>query len=513
MGNEIAQHAKKTKKVHTLKDKKEFLLIFLCWLVYTTAYVGKYSYVSCMTLIQDFYHETDKAVGLVSSIFCITYGAGQIISALFCKYYPKRIIVACSLVLSAAINCILYFILYFNDPFWIIKYLWFLNAAVQSVLWTTLVQTISTYVCKEKIKASVIAMATTVAAGTVLSYSASALFAKLDAFRVTFLFATIVLIVVAVLWFFGYGYAVKGLKIQNAADGEDCACKDSKDNSGAKVSSDILSEDAKLAKRKLNRVFYATFICLAAFAIVDNFVKDGLNNWTPKVLKDMYSLPDSISIISTIVLPVFGVFGSFLAVSVNKYIKNFVLMCGLFFTISAILIACVIGLFNTPLLVLLLGCFGIISLVMHAINNAITSMFALYMPDNSKAGFYSGILDGACYLGSAIGGVGLGAFADKFHGDWIPIFWLLLGCCALPVMVAAVVFFVKLFNRKKVCTSVTPSVTAADNCETIVNCNNSNINDNCNDCNVNDNCNDCNISNRENVDDLAKDDCENTHEE
>ena len=88
-------------------------------------------------------------------------------------------------------------------------------------------------------------------------------------------------------------------------------------------------------------------------------------------------------------------------------------------------------------------CFGAIALWMHAINNVATSMAPLYLRKRINPGLTSGLMNGACYLGSALSSYGLGAVADNF--GWMSVFYLLLGCCILPVVLS---FIFLLFSRK-----------------------------------------------------------------
>ena len=74
-------------------------------------------------------------------------------------------------------------------------------------------------------------------------------------------------------------------------------------------------------------------------------------------------------------------------------------------------------------------------------------MFPLYLPDRSKSGLYSGLLNGACYAGSAVSSYGLGAFADSF--GWYSVFQLLLASCIVPVIISVVRAVVKIIKRKK----------------------------------------------------------------
>jgi OPA family glycerol-3-phosphate transporter-like MFS transporter len=133
-------------------------------------------------------------------------------------------------------------------------------------------------------------------------------------------------------------------------------------------------------------------------------------------------------------------------VALHKKIKNFLLLTGGLFAVATICIFVVILLLETNFWLGIILLFGMISLLMHGINNVVTSMAPLYMRDKINSGLLSGVLNGACYIGSAISAYGLGAYADRF--GWTSTFYLLLACCALPVVISAIMVAVTHCKRR-----------------------------------------------------------------
>lgn len=405
------------------KQKGDSLLILLCWLVYTCSYLGKYSYSSNMVVVISYYDVTKADAGLISTLFFIAYGAGQIFNGIFCKYYPKKYVVGGAVAVSAIVNLILFF----DVPFGMIKYLWFINGVAQSVLWPTLVLTLSSYLPGGKLKSAVLVMSTTVAVGTVISYGLSALFAETVGFHFSFLVASAVLLMACILWMCLYARATLGSMVEGAEQ----------EPQGIKP-----QEIEEKEKPTLGMLVMLAF--LAAFAIVNNLVKDGLNTWVPNILKERYGLGEGLSILLTISLSILGIFGSFVAVGLHKKIKNFLALAGVLFAGASVCLISVILLFQTELWVVILIVFGLISLLTYGINNVVTSMSPLYLRGKINAGFLSGVMNGACYVGSALSSYGLGGFADTY--GWNAVFYLLLTCCFVATATSLVVW---LFLRKK----------------------------------------------------------------
>ena len=85
----------------TSKKNSTTLTIFLCWLAYTVAYLGRYSYSSNILLIEQFYKVTHAQAGTVTTMFFFAYGIGQVVHGILSKYYDKRLIVSLALIISS----------------------------------------------------------------------------------------------------------------------------------------------------------------------------------------------------------------------------------------------------------------------------------------------------------------------------------------------------------------------------------------------------------------------------
>ena len=403
-------------------------LIFLIWLVYATSYLGKVNYSANITQIITHFGVSKSEAGLVPTMFFFAYGAGQVINGLLCKHYPIRWMVPGSLLLSAAINLIVGL----TPNFAIIKWLWMVNGLTLSVLWPSLIRLSSESFSQKSLGKSVLTLGTTVASGTLTIYGLSAIFATFNGFRLAFYTAALADTTVAVLWFFLFR------KLQNQALAE--------------KNGEILSENTKQEQKKIvirPRLVWTMVTVLCLFAVGCNLLKDGLNTWVPSVLKDTYGFDDSIAIFLTLFLPVMAIFGTFFAVFLHKKIADFVSHCLVLFLLMGVLIGGILWSLEANLAVVMLLCLIGTSLLASSMNNVVTSMFPMYMRDSVNSGMIAGVVDGFCYLGSAISAYGLGAVAEK-HG-WSAVFWLLLGVCGVAAVIWCFYILLKtLWKKEKV---------------------------------------------------------------
>ena len=383
--------------------KKERRLLFLCWLVYTVAYLGRYSVNANIGLIMDAYAVTRTEAGLITTCFFFAYGAGQFLNGVLARCYPKRWLFPVALCISAGLNLAVFF----GVPFPALKYLWALNGLVQSCLWPAIVDIIGSQFDEYYSQKSVLVMSTTIAIGTLIIYGCSALFVQYLNYRFSFLLGALAMLAAGTLWL--CLYSPVPLPCKAAMPGQ----------------------EASHAKKKLTAAILLMLAMLAAVAVFDNFVKDGLQTWVPVILRDLYKIPDSSSILLTLVLPLMGIGGASTAVALNRRIRQPIALCAVFCAASFL---CILGILflKSYSIWIVLAFFAAVILLMHAINNVVTIMTPLFLRDSVDSGKMAGILNGCCYVGSTVSTVCLGRIADA--SGWNAVFLTLLGCMGLGVL-------------------------------------------------------------------------------
>ena len=394
---------------HAQKHSKSFYLIALCWLVYTCSYIGKLSYNANINQMGLAFQVPYAQTGSVSTFFFFAYGAGQIVNGFCCKKYNIRWVIFISLLIASAMNVLIAVI----STFALLKFVWLINGAAMSFLWTSLIRLLSETLNKQDVNKAIVVMGTTVATGTFLVYGMSSIFAAIGIFRTTFFVAAGIMVAVSLLWFFAFRSLVNPLQEERA------------------------QEQTQTSQETNNSVAAYSYVglllgVLAFFAVANNFIKDGLTAWTPDILSAVYNTPGWLSILLTLLLPVMAIFGTVVAMRVYKTVKNFVGTCVVLYVGSALFIGLVILFLSTSAMPVTVACFALVACLMAGVNNVITSLVPLKLKTKMGAGKLAGILNGFCYLGSTISAYGLGAIADNF--GWNAVFYTLLGVCLFVLM-------------------------------------------------------------------------------
>ncbi|MBQ9949506.1 MAG: MFS transporter [Clostridia bacterium] len=387
------------------KQNGTWLPIILCWLVYMTAYLGRYSYASNITSIIRDFGTSHSDAGMVTTCFFFAYGIGQVLNGILCKHYNKKWMIAGALFVSVTINTAVFI----GVPFFCFKYLWLVNGMAQSVLWSTLLCILSETLKKEDLKKAVLVMSTTVSIGTLITYGFSSCMALVGSYSYSFLFGAAAMLISALVWLINY---------KKAFSSPICKTEDVTENTSKKAS-------------------YGLWIFIAVFgvlAVANNLIREGLTTWIPSILKENFGLHESLSIILTLILPMLGLFGATCNTLLERRLKSFVSLAGIWYTLSALCMIVVVVFIDSTLWWVVLVSFGLISLFMHGVNNLITSMLPLYMRERANTGLLAGILNGCCYVGSTASSYGLGAVADHF--GWNGVIWLLFIICVIAVAVS-----------------------------------------------------------------------------
>ncbi len=397
---------------NTLTNKNDKRIIFICWLSYTMAYVGRLNFSASIVAVIESLNITKADAGLVGSFFFFAYGVGQITNGILSKKYNAKKMIFISLSTSAVLNI---FMPLSNDIS-VMKYIWLLNGIAQSILWCTLIKTISEKVSDKNISKAIIVMSTTVPVGTIIAYSLSALFIKFNLWQAIFYVAAVLLIITAFVWLSLYGESTQ------------------------KVNITIPKGEKKASPKTSKAIIYA--LVITAFAgIANGFVKDGVTTWVSSLLYEEFDITKSFSILLTLLLPLVATAAATVVKKIHEKISSHTAMNTIYFLLASIFCSGILIALRLHSFPLIMVCFIAVSFLMAMINNVITSIFPLDNRMVLDAGFSAGFLNTFCYVGSTITSYALGSVAGNL--GWNVTFTIMLIVCVAATLISSIGFSVK----------------------------------------------------------------------
>lgn len=170
-------------------------------------------------------------------------------------------------------------------------------------------------------------------------------------------------------------------------------------------------------------LFTPVMLCIMVAIVLMGMLRDGVTTWMPSYIKETYDLGSAVSILTGVILPIFGIL-SFQAAS-SLYRKKFTnpLVCGgLIFgvgSVMALLLFLASGK-NAALSVLfsalLTGC-------MHGVNLLLVCMLPAYFKKYGNVSTASGVINACTYVGSAISTYGIAVLSGVIGWSNTILLW------------------------------------------------------------------------------------------
>lgn len=384
--------------------KKYIKLMILCSFAYSISYIGRLSYNTNIPNIIEKLAIDKTSAGVVTSAFFFCYGIGQLINGMICEKLNSKVVISCTLIVSALITASLTLV----DNIVIIAISWGVNGFLLSTLWSNLIK-IMAYIGDDKyVKKAVIVMALSLPTGTLFAYGVTALLTFFKVWNVYFILAASIMVAGAIIFYFGIKDAEKCIFLFKEQNKQQIKLQDE----GCKK--ETVQTDNR---QSLIKVFSFAIICLFFMSSFSSIIKDCLTTWMPSYLIDNYKMPDYFSILVTLLLPIFTIFSSFFASWIMKKTNDIFKSCmAIFLMASVILFILTIFREITPAFMLIV-IFAVLAFLMGSLNNLFTSILPLYYRDKLKSGKSAGIINSFCYVGSTISGFGLATIVDNYGWD------------------------------------------------------------------------------------------------
>ena len=335
----------------------------------------------------------------------ITYGIGQIVVGFLGDRIQPKKLVTLGLVVTVCMNTLVPLC---TAP-WQMSVLWSMNGFAQAFMWPPLIKLMTGLLSEKEYDRGIILVSYGGSAGTVL----------------IFLLAPVIIAIGSWKWVF-WGAASCGILMILAWN---LWCP--------KLP---LSIPAVQKGQKASGSFRMTpmFLVILIAIILQGALRDGVTTWTPSYISEIYHLGNGTAILSSVILPIFGMLcHTGTGWLYGRFIKNPILCGGVMFamgTAAAVSLYFMTGVFAVPSIL----CIALLAGCMHGVNLMLVCMLPRFYQDTGRVSFISGLLNSCTYVGSAVSTYGIAVLTEKTGWSSTILVWALIALCGTVLCLCAV---------------------------------------------------------------------------
>ena len=397
----------------TLK-KHIIMMCIIASSVYFTSYITRVNYNTVLVEISSDENILRSLLALPLTASFITYGLGQIISGCLGDRYDPFHLIFIGLAMSALMNILLPI---FPSPYLMIIF-WAVNGLAQALIYPPLMRIISHYLSELDYAKACLFVTIGGHIATLLMYLISPAAIVISGWKLVFFFSGGCAVVFLVIWQLysmhikkKYGSVLKCSKV---------------DNKTRETSKNVSTKE----------LFVSSGLLIIMLAVVmQGVLREGITAWMPAYLSDIFSLNNEISILTTVILPIFSIFSAYVILTIRtRLCKNELkLACITFFVAFASIVILLIVRTNMSLTVLLLA---LTSACAHAVNFLLICLVPVKFEKYSKFTLVTGVINSCTYVGAAISTYGVAAVSENFGWNvtlclWGVIAFIGMICCSV----------------------------------------------------------------------------------
>lgn len=381
-------------------------LTLLCAAVYFCSYLTRLDYGAVMVEMvrAEGFSRVDASAAL-TGLF-ITYGLGQLISGYLGDRVRPQLLIFLGLIACGLMNLLIPFC---PSPAWM-TVVWSVNGLAQAMMWPPLVRIMSQHMTESEYKVATVHVSWGSSLGTIVIYLMIPLLLKVSSWRGVFYCAAAVGMGMAAFWMARYGRVERTLPLQEQAAPADEPGDAGKSGGGLRALMPLLA------------IMMGVIICQGT-------LRDGITTWMPTYLADTYHMESGKSILTGVLLPLFGMVCYQIVLWMNrKLVKNELQCAAIIFGVGlvSLLALRLLHAHSFALSVLILA-FAVAS--MHGVNLIMTCMTPKYLAGSGKISMISGLLNACTYIGSALSMYGVALIADRFGWTVTESLW-----CAVALL-------------------------------------------------------------------------------
>lgn len=391
--------------------KRSAIVFFIVYLAYMSIYVARVNLSIAGPDLKSMHVLDEAQLGILGSCFSVIFAAGRMINGTISDSAPPWLMLGTGLLLTGVSNILVSFF----PPFLAIGIFWIINAYAQSMLWSSVLCTVSAMYDKDAVKKKASLMVTSVATGNIMSIIINTYVITHFNVKYAFIVPGVVTIVLGVLTFI----ATKDIKnIKNT---------EKKHTSVFKL----------LKNREL--------LTMNVAAMMHGVMKENISLWMAVYIVDTYLVDLGKSSLYILLIPAIGFVGRVLYPVLYRLFherEHAVSLAGFLFCLAATAVLCAgkVGMLASA------AALGGIYMAVSVINTSIVSIYPLSYQKTGNTASVSGMLDFSTYLGGGISSAIYGGVIKHF--GYFPMF---ASWAVISVFSAVLIFKVTKKEKRASC--------------------------------------------------------------
>ncbi|MBO4229392.1 MAG: MFS transporter, partial [Clostridia bacterium] len=298
----------------------------------------------------------------------------------------------------------------------LIVVLWGINGLAQAFLWPPLVRLNAYLFDSEEYSRASVRMFWGSSGGTILLYLVSPLIITVLNWKFVFWIAGVLGLIMCFVW--------QGL-----------CCRVEHEREGKRASA---AGSGPGEKTPLGFPFLLMLLMIMLANICQGVLRDGVATWMPSLISETYHLSNQVSILTGVLLPIFGIGCVQLSSLINRrLVKNpITLGCVLFAvsTVSALALYLFIG--ASPVVSVLFS--ALLNACAHGINLMLVVMTPPVFKSRGNVSLMSGVLNSCTYIGSSISTYGIAYLSEKNGWSSSLLMWVLLAALGTVLCIVSI---------------------------------------------------------------------------
>jgi len=391
------------------EKRKISSLIWLCTLAYFISYVSRINLSAALVEVVNSGFAAKTTAALALTVCSVTYGAGQVISGYLGDHCKPQNLILTGFAITACTNLCVGFL----QKDGLLVLLWGINGFAQALMWPPMVAILSSRLSEADYQKACVRVSWGSSFGTIAVY----------------LLAPVIIIALNVRWIFfiSAAAAVAMLIGWRVIFNRHFATIE------AAVHAKEKEEPASSVRMERSVLFLIGAVIVAI--VLQGFLRDGVTNWTPSYVSDIFRVDSSAAILSGVILPVFSIVCFQLADVIHRKLLKNEMVCAMAFFLTGAVAAVVLAVTDGQNMIVSLSGLALLVGSMHGVNLMLISMVPHYFEKFGKVSLVSGILNAGTYIGSALSAYGTAVYTENFGWQSTIFLWAAVAASGAAVCI------------------------------------------------------------------------------